>query len=178
MKYIRIPLERIGVIIGHNGETKNILEKRSKININIDSQNGEIKFDENKIIDPLMALKLECIIRAIGRGFSPVSAMNLFNDDFEFFIFDIHDYVGKKENHVRRLKSRIIGKNGKTKRILEELTNSHISIYGHTISVISDMFNMDIIKKAIDMLLRGSMHATVYRFIESKIKKLKMEKYF
>ena len=119
-------------------------------------------------------MKLENIILAIGRGFSPEHAFRLLNDDVDFFVFDINDYVGKKEAHVRRLKSRIIGKSGKTKRILEELTDSYISIYGHTVAVISEFINMDIIKKAIDRLLSGSKHATVYRFVEFNMKQIRL----
>jgi rRNA processing protein Krr1/Pno1 len=40
------------------------------------------------------------------------------------------------------------------------------------------MESMDILKKAIDMLLSGSRHSTVYRFVESSMKRLKMEHRF
>ena len=85
----------------------------------------------------------------------------------------MHDYVGKKDAHVRRLKSRVIGREGKTKRVLEELTDSKISVYGHTISIISDMVKMNILKKSVDMLLTGSKQATVYRFVETQMRELK-----
>jgi len=175
MKYLKIPMDRIGVLIGRNGETKNYLEQISGARIEIDSEQGEIAIDEQTAKDPLIVLKIENIIRAIGRGFSPENANRLLDDLVDFYVFDIYDYVGKKERQVLRLKSRIIGREGKTKRVLEELTESNISIYGHTISVISDMENMDIVKKAIDMLLSGSRHSTVYRYVEGSMKKLKLE---
>jgi ribosomal RNA assembly protein len=176
MKYIKIPMERIGVLIGHNGENKEKLEKLTKILINIDSKFGEISLDGRHSNDPLEILKIENIILAIGRGFSPENAFLLLNDEFEFFVFDIRDYVGNKENHIKRLKSRIIGRHGKTKRIMQELTDSYISIYGHTISIISNFENIHILKKAIDMLLSGSMHATVYKYIEMNMKKLRLQR--
>ena len=175
MKYLRIPMERVAILIGHNGETKKEIEERSGIKIEIDSKLGEIIIDDHRIENPLIAIKVENIVRAIGRGFSPQNAYKLFDDDSDFFIFDLHDYVGKKPAHIRRLKSRIIGREGKTKKVLEELTDSRISIYGHTISVISDIFKMNILKKSIDMLITGSKHATVYRFVESQIKELRMQ---
>ena len=178
MKYLKIPMERIGVLIGHNGETKQDLEEKSGVKLNIDSKEGEVTIDEQEVKDPLVTIKVENIIKAIGRGFSPQNAMRLMKDDADFFVFDLHDYVGKKETHVRRLKSRIIGSEGKTKRVLEQLTESKISVYGHTISVITDLVNMNILKKALDMMLTGSKHATVYRFVESQMKELKRaEKY-
>lgn len=173
MKYLKIPMDRVGVLIGHEGETKKDLEKRSGLKINIDSKQGEISFNEQDSKDPLLALKLENIIKAIGRGFSPLNALKLLDDDADFFIFDIEDYVGKKESHVRRIKSRIIGREGKTRKVLEELTDSKISIYGTTISIISDIMKMNILKKAVDMILTGSKQATVYKFVEAQMRELR-----
>jgi len=178
MRYIRIPLDRIGVLIGHKGETKKDIESISGIKLNIDSNQGEVEIDDRDAKDPLVLLKIENLIKAIGRGFSPQNALRLMDDYADFFVFDLHDYVGKKESHLIRIKSRIIGKEGKTKRVLEDLTGAKISIYGHTISIISDLERMNILKKSIDMLLTGSKHATVYRFVEAQMKELKRtEKY-
>lgn len=174
MKYLRIPKERLGALIGHNGETKKKIEEIANLKIDIDSDEGEITINEQEADNPIIALQLEEIIRAIGRGFSPEHAMRLFKEDTYFFVFDIHDYVGKKPTHIRRLKSRVIGKNGKTKHIIERLTGSDISVYGHTISFISDFESMDVTKKTIDMLLSGSKHATVYRFVEREMKKIRL----
>ena len=173
MKYLKIPLERVGVLIGHNGETKKYMEEKSGLKINIDSKAGEVVIDDHELKDPLIVLKIENIIKAIGRGFSPDKAMILLDDEADFFVFNLYDYVGKKESHVTRLKSRVIGKEGKTKRVLEVLTDAKISVYGHTVSVISDIIKMNILKKSIDMLLTGSKHATVYRFVETQMKELK-----
>ena len=174
MKYIKIPKDRIGVLIGHNGETKEQIEEISKTILQIDSADGEIVIEENDNSDPLLSLIVKDVIRAIGRGFSPEFALQLFKENMDFFIFDIRDYVGKKDSHIKRIKSRIIGSEGKTKRTIENLTVSKLSIYGHTVSIIADFESMDIAKKAIDMLLSGSKHASVYRYIEREMKKLKL----
>lgn len=174
MKYLKIPMDRVAILIGHNGETKKEIEDRSGLRLDIDSKLGEVVIDDHEVDDPLIVIKIENIVKAIARGFSPQNAYRLFEDEADFFIFDLYDYVGKKPSHIRRLKSRIIGREGKTKRVLEELTDSKISIYGHTISIISDMMKMNILKKSIDMLLTGSKHATVYRFVESQIRELRM----
>ena len=173
MKYLKIPMERIGVLIGHNGENKEKIEKISKAKISIDSELGEIFIDDHNLDDPLISIKIENIILAIGRGFSPEKAFLLFGDNFEFYIFDLRDYVGNKENHIKRLKSRVIGKNGKTKRVFEDLTDSYLSIYGHTVSIISNIYSFEIVKKGIDKLLSGNKHASVYKYIERSMKKLK-----
>jgi len=173
MKYLKLPMERVGALIGHSGETKKDLEEKSGIKINIDSKTGDVNFDENSSADPLMVLKVENIINAISKGFSPEKAFLLFSDESDFFVFDLRDYAGKRETHIRRLKSRVIGSEGKTKKVLEDLTTSKVSVHGHTVSVISDIARMNILKKSIDMLLTGSKHATVYRFVEAQMKELK-----
>jgi len=178
MKYQKIPLDRIGALIGHKGETKKDFETKTGIKLDIDSKTGEVTIDDHEVKDPLNIIKMENIVKAIGRGFSPEKAILLLHDDSDFFVFDLHDYVGKKESHLRRLRSRVIGREGKTKRVLEDLTDSKISVYGHTVSIISDMMKMNILKKSVDMLLTGSKHATVYRFVEVQMKELKRaEKY-
>jgi len=175
MRYIRIPIERVGVLIGLDGEVKKKIEQVMKIRLFINSELGEITFNEEELADPFKIFIIENIIRAIGRGFSPENAFLLLNEDMDLFIFDIHDYVGKRPTHVQRLKSRVIGAEGKTKRVLEELTESKISVYGHTISIIGSIFNIDITKKAVEKLLMGSKHATVYRYVEGSMKKLRLE---
>jgi ribosomal RNA assembly protein len=171
MKYIRIPKERIAVLIGKEGETKKTIEKISRLHLEIDSEEGDVSFNEQEATDPLIPLKVEDVIRAIGRGFSPEHAFRLFGEETELFIFDIYDYVGKKESHLVRVKARVIGREGKTKRVIEGLTDGILSVYGHTVAVIADFDSMDIAKKAIDMLLSGSEHPTVYRYLEREMKK-------
>ena len=171
MRYVRIPKERVGVLIGKDGETKKAIERISNMNLEIDSEEGDVSFNELTAKDPLVPLKVVDIIRAIGRGFSPEHAFRLFAEDTELYIFDIYDYVSKKESHLMRVKARVIGRNGKTKRVIEGLTGGILSVYGHTVAVIADFESMDIAKKAIDMLLSGSEHPTVYRFLEREMKK-------
>jgi len=174
MRYLRIPKERVGVLIGHNGETKKTIERIGQITLEIDSEEGEVVIDEHAAKDLLIALKAEDVVRAIGRGFSPEHAFQLFGEEIELFIFDIYDYASKKTTHLTRLKSRVIGQEGKTKRVIESLTGSTIAVYGHTVAVIGDYESLDIAKKAIDMLLSGSEHPTVYRYLEREMKKLRL----
>ena len=171
MKYVRIPKERIAVLIGKDGETKKAIERFSHLQLEIDSEEGDVSFNEQEAKDPLIPLKVEDVVRAIGRGFSPEHAFHLFGEETELFIFDIYDYVGKTESHLIRVKARVIGREGKTKRVIESLTGGFLAVYGHTVAVIADFETMDIAKKAIDMLLSGSEHPTVYRYLEREMKR-------
>jgi ribosomal RNA assembly protein len=123
--------------------------------------------------DPVMAMKVVDIIKAIGRGFSPKRAFKLLDDNVYLRGFDIRNYTGKNPKHIRRIRARLIGSKGKTRNLIEELTDTEISIFGNTVYIIGDLEALEIAEAAVDMLLSGSEHAGVYRFLEMKRRELK-----
>lgn len=174
MRYVRVPAERVGVVIGPEGSTRLHIEDRTGTRLQVDAQENEVLIDDANPKDPLGPLKAEEVVRAIARGFSPPHAFKLFSDDYYLHIFDMYDYVGKDKDHVRRLTSRIIGTEGKTRRIIEDLTGTLLSIYGHTVSLIGGAEDLDVAKTAVDMVLSGSEHAAVYKYLEGQRRRQKM----
>ena len=168
MTQIKIPKERVGALIGKKGEAKKWLEQRTGVKMLVDSSEGDIELDTTQLSDPAMALVIPNIVKAIGRGFSPEHAFELLDDDTVLEVLDIRDYVGKKPNHVARVRARLIGTNGKTRRIMEDLTNTRISVFGNTVAVIGGSVQASITIRAIEMIMEGAEHATVYRFLEGK----------
>jgi ribosomal RNA assembly protein len=165
-QYLKIPKDRIGAMIGPGGEVKREIEKRTGIKVDVDSETGEVTMNYDRARDPAMVLKVNDLVKAIGRGFSPERAFRLLRDEFFFAIIDIHDYVGKNPDHVRRMKSRLIGSGGKTRRIIEELSEAELSIYGDTVAIVGGAEALDIAKTALDMILNGSEHSAVYSYLE------------
>ncbi|MEM2935169.1 MAG: KH domain-containing protein [Candidatus Thermoplasmatota archaeon] len=174
MKYVKIPVDRVGVLIGKNGETKSGIESYG-LKLEINSSIGEVKIESE---DKIKEMEAENVVVAIGRGFSPEKAILLFNEDYYLEIVDIRDWVGKKENHIKRLAGRVIGKNGRAREIIEELSGAYVSVYGHTIGIIGKIENLQIAKKAVEMLLEGANHSTVYRFLEEENRRRKMMELF
>jgi ribosomal RNA assembly protein len=62
---------------------------------------------------------------------------------------------------------------GKTRKIIEELTDANICVYGHTVSIIGNIEQAQAAREAIQMLINGSQHSTVYRFLHRKRRELK-----
>ncbi len=93
--------------------------------------------------------------------------------DYSLEIIDLRDYIGKSLDAMIRVKGRVIGKDGKSRRIIEELTECHISVFGKTISIIGLPETASNARKAIESLLRGSTHANVYKFLEKKRRDMK-----
>lgn len=175
MKYkqvLRIPKERVAIVIGRAGADKKRIENETGTKIEI-TKDGEVTISSE---DSLNAWEAKQIVKAIGRGFSPDVALLLTNEDYVLEIIDLKDWVGKNENAIKRLKGRVIGEQGKAKMTIEDLTETYISVYGKTISIIGELTRVQIAKRAVQMLLDGSRHATVYRLLESERKKLKQAK--
>jgi ribosomal RNA assembly protein len=94
------------------------------------------------------------------------------NEDAYLEVLDIKDFAHSR-NRIAQIRARLIGTRGKTRRIIEELTGVEMSVWGHTVAIIGGAFEMAIAREALVMLLRGSEHKTVYRFLERKRSDLK-----
>ncbi len=172
MLYVKVPKSRIGALIGKEGETKKRVEALTKTKINVDSVYGDVSIDDRDS-DGFMAMKAMDFVQAVGDGFSPERAWRIFKEDVYFEEIDIKEFVGKRENRIRVVKGRIIGKNGKTRKIIEEMSGAEISIYGNTIAIIGEYYQLETAKKAIEMLLQGSKHATIYGYLEKRRRDMK-----
>jgi len=162
-EYLKIPKDRIAVLIGKNGETRKKIEELTETKIGIDSKTGEVDIEtKNNAIDFYISLN---IIKAIGRGFSPEHAFMLKDENYSLEIIDLKEMLGKNEKLIQQKKGRVIGKNGKTRNEIEDQTDSFVSVYGHTISIIGKADGMGKAKKTIKMLLEGASHSTAEVFL-------------
>lgn len=172
---VKVPKDRIGALIGRNGDVKAKVEARTGVRISIDSEEGDVTVDYSRAEDPSYVLSVMDFVVAIGRGFSPEKATMLLDDDWYLEVIDIRDYVGKKPAHVARMRARVIGTRGKTRQLFEELTGAYVSVYGNTVAIIGDILQLQIARRALDMLLAGSEHSAVYKFLESKRADIKID---
>ncbi|MAG38920.1 RNA-processing protein [Candidatus Woesearchaeota archaeon] len=174
MEYVhelRIPKNRIAVVIGKNGKTKKELEEYSNTNINVDSKEGVISVKGKDAVKLFFSKEM---IKAIGRGFSPEVAKQLLKQDYSMEIISLNDFSDKKKQ-LERVRGRVIGKKGKSREIIEKLTETNISIYGKTISIIGRSENVGIARNSVEMLLDGATHSSVYKKLESFRRQMKMQ---
>ncbi len=173
---IRIPKTRIAVLIGPNGAIKRELEKITQTVITIDSADGLVVVESTEdTTDPLAVWKARDIAHAIGRGFSPQRAFALLDDDVYLRLINLEEF-GSTPNQIRRLKGRVIGQGGKTRRNIEELTETFVVIMGNTIGVIGEVENQQVAVNAIVRLLRGAEHSTINRYLNTQRRQMKRRK--
>ena len=165
---LKIPKERVAILIGKKGKTKRELEKQTKTNIKIDSKEGDITIKGD---DALGLYAVREVIKAVGRGFNPEIAKQLLKQDWICEYVGIPEFV-KSRDQYRRLRSRIIGSEGKARKTIEKLTNTYLSVCGKTVAIIGQSDDVLRAKKAVEALLRGAPHSHAYYNLE-KTKKYK-----
>ena len=155
---------------------KNELEKKCSVNIDIDSKTGIVSITSEGNITKIEPFKAENIIIAISRGFSPERAFRLMDDDTFLEVIDLREYVGKSKSALNRIKGRIIGLNGKSRRLIEELSGGYLSVYGHTAAIIGTTEEIKAEGDAIKLLASGSIHRTVYKNLQRARTKAKLDR--
>ncbi|MAG60261.1 RNA-processing protein [archaeon] len=165
---IKIPKDRVAVLIGSAGSTKNLIQEKTECDIDVDSENGQVEITS---FDALRVFDCKDIVMAIGRGFNPKIALKLLKEEYSLEVIRLRDLVGGNQKQQERLKSRVIGREGKVRREIERLTRCEIAVYGKTISILGDSMDVTTCHRAISMLLGGAMHKTVYTFLEKQEEK-------
>jgi len=171
----RVPKNRIAVLIGKGGQTRKMLEEISGAELDIDSQTGEVMAEWKEEPDPVVRMKMPDVVLAIGRGLAPSRAIQLIQDDVFLRMYDIREWVGRQPNQTRRMRSRLIGRNGRIRSLIEEISNCEMAIHGSTVLVIGDRDGITLAGPAIEGILRGSEHSTILHGLEQDRKRMRMQ---
>jgi ribosomal RNA assembly protein len=163
---IRVPADRVGVLVGRNGKVRRRIQQLTNVNLDIDSEGIVTISNPNESADPVLAWKARDIVRAIARGFSPKNALTLIDDDMMLLVISLREAVGTSPNQLKRVSGRIIGEHGRTRRVIEQITGTKVTIYGRTVSIIGMNPGIDYARRAIDMLISGAPHSAVYSRLE------------
>ena len=156
---VKIPKERIGVLIGSRGKAKRKLEKLTETVVEVNSSQGVVdiegKGNSANFHDAIN------VVKAIGRGFSPENAFGLLGEEMLLDIIKIQDIVGGGEKTLHTKKARVIGTKGLAREQIEKATGAKISIFGKTVSIIGNHEEVELAREAVEMLLMGAKHEKV-----------------
>jgi ribosomal RNA assembly protein len=84
-----------------------------------------------------------------------------------FELIDLAEQTRNK-NDLQRQKGRLIGENGRTRELMEELSGADVVIYGSTLGIIGMPEEVEAVRRAVGMILDGAPHGAVYAFLERK----------
>ena len=161
--------QEIGRILGKNKKNKKRLEEALGITIEIHDNIVEINSRKGALDEYLVSK----IIEALALGFDIFLALKLKDMDYELKKIDIKYYV--KPSRVNAIKGRIIGQKGKTKKVIERLSECNIILADHVVAILGKVENVEMTYPAIIALIRGSPQSKVYALLEKGHEKIQLD---
>jgi len=158
IEHVSIPQDRMELLRklkGWKGKLKEFLD--------IDAGVGE---DVTISGEALQVIRGKEIVKAFGRGFDFEDSLDLLDEEYLLEVINVSEFAGKSKNRQVTLRGRVIGEGGKTKKTIEKYADVKIAVYGKTVSVIGKPQNIKIARDAVEMILSGSKHNSVYRFLQ------------
>lgn len=159
----RIPKDRIGALLGQKGKAKKKIEKHAGVVISVDSVTGIVDVEGNEKSNAFF--DAVNVVKAIGRGFSPENALLLFGGENVLEIIKMPEIIKGGEKALQTKRGRIIGREGKARDAIEKATGTKVSVFGKTVSIIGKVEDVQIARKAIEMLLEGARHQKAMEFL-------------
>ncbi|MGB9759098.1 MAG: KH domain-containing protein [Thermoproteota archaeon] len=183
VNFFKIPVETARKLL----EEKTLLEEveqRLGVKVEIDPESGGVKvtYEPQKAENFILMKK---VFDALNAGFYEEVHELLTNENYDIEIVDLTDYIGKSKNDLVRVKGRIIGEKGKAKANIENYTKCKLSVYENKVGILGPSEFTTLAKEAVEKLIKGYQHSTVYKFLDSKLRRMKedrklweSEKYF
>lgn len=176
MHTVKVPKDRVGALIGKGGKVKGRIENGCGVKLEIDSEYGDVTIRNAGRPEEMLPFKAVELVTAIAKGFSPQRANRLLDEEIMLFVLDLKEFTGKSSNALERIKGRIIGVDGKARKIMEQLSGAYISVYGHSVAMIGNSYEVRIANEAVTMLAKGSMHKSVYNMLQEARSHAKLER--
>ncbi len=162
IELVRIPEDREPALIGKKGSVKKKIEEMTDTEIEV-SDGVKITGEE-----PLKVLKARDMVMAIGRGFSSKEMERLDEENCELHVISLQGETIKKRT---RMLGRVIGNDGRSKKIIERETGASIAVRGKTVSVIGTPSEIGPAEEALGELLGGKTHAHAYSMMRRRLSK-------
>lgn len=160
MIYINIP-DDVLFLLQEN--LKSDIEKQTGAEISIDEETKTVSINhENSVKE----MDVKRVLNAIKLGFDIDTSFKLFHSDLMILEeINIRNRT-RNDKDFKRQKGRIIGKNGRTKELISELSEVDININKDYVGIIGSMSDVKEARRAVLNLIRGDAHASVYNQLE------------
>lgn len=153
-------------------EVERILDSRDlleeELNIEIEWENQKLKITSKKgnIQDLIQG---EEVLKALRWGFEPKIALMLRRQNYDIQKIDLKEYGGD----LHRIKGRVIGSGGKTKKKIERITKTNIMITKRQAIVIGAYNGLQLAVEAIERIASGQRRQYIYRWLHNEKRRLR-----
>jgi len=156
---------------------KDMLENELNVKIMIDNS-GQVIIEPRETTTLNQIMKAKEVIEALNYGFDVNTALELKKPNYVLMVVNLRDYIIDKSkiNHLVRIKGRLIGEEGRARRTIEELSGAKIAISDKSVAIIGEYENAKAAREAIEMLIQGRQHATVYRRLQTWRREMRRRK--
>lgn len=160
MQYVKIP---DGEMNNFSKDTLDKIESETNCNINVNQEDGNLSVShKNSVVE----FDTKNMMEAISLGFSFEKARELVGSSTQRLdTVDIKKRT-RNEKEYHRQKGRVIGENGKCKRVIHDLTDANIVITGHKVGLLGELNDVLKAKKAVNDIISGRPHSNVYAELE------------
>lgn len=169
MQYVKVSDDRIN-FLENNAVQK--VEENTGADVYLNKADRMLEIEHE---DSVTEMDIARVFEAISMGFDYETSAELMNEKMtRFEVINIKNQT-RNDKEFRRQKGRIIGENGKTKRVVSELTEASIQVSGNKVGIVGDTGDAVRARKAIMKIVQGSPHSNVYSELEKyKRKKNRM----
>ena len=150
------------IIIDHNLKEikQNLPELEKKLKVKITLEGTKLTL-EGEAVDEYEATM---IIYALNFGFTTKQALQIKGGEMSFRKVNIKEFTTRP--NLYEVRARIIGKEGKVKRTIQDLSGADMIIKGNEIGIIGNAESIQDLLTGLSNLIRGSKTSNVYSFLE------------
>ena len=139
---------------------KNRKKLEKELNVKITNSGMEVSIDGK----PENEYCAEMVVEALDMGFPFGVALLIKKEDNVLEVLSIKDYARRKD--FKSIRARIIGKSGKTLRVLHELTECFFELKNNNVGILGSPERIKNAQEAVISIIKGSKQANVYSFLE------------
>jgi len=162
MRIFSLPHNRLARLLKNHAKALKDLESKADVTIKQGDDGLEIEGT------PEQEWVSELALQAIELGFEPKDAFKLLRDEYYLEVIDLELLLQRNEKAMERLRARIIGSEGKSKKKITELSGAAIAVSDERIGILGDFDDVRDAKEAVTRLLEGAQHASVYGWLRER----------
>jgi len=142
-----------------------VIERKVKIKTSLTKDYVFIKGNE------VNCFLVKKILLAVDFGFDIEDAFLLLKDDYSLEFINIKEHTRRK--NLTEVRARVIGRQGKAMRTIEELTGGVVVVMGNVVGLIVDSEHLEPAVQGICSLIGGAKHSNVFSYLEKQNRELR-----